>query len=461
MRILLIASLFPPVRHTGALRWARLCRRMVPMGCEFHVVTTSPGFWSPKQEDADLVPDVKVTRIDYPSNFVMTYMNCLMWGVNKFKREAKVMSSSGEADKLHVDKKKPASMKARIGKALQSLTQIPQPMIDRLAFPHYSKYWAASVVEDCKKKFDATDFDMVIATHPYAGTLIAADKLSQEWGLPWVADFRDPWTHDMQSPLRGNSPMLARMWEFEGETLEAASAVVSINRQMCEFLNAPEEKMHVITNSYEPSDYTFEKNPPEFVSDDLNLCYTGNIAEDHEYRLFLDGLKQFQDQASGSVVLHYYGGAFHKLSQYAAQIGLDEKYLLNHGLVRHEEANQRLAEADCGIVFGWRGPLAKLVSTGKIFDSLGVESPILGVCAVSGSGMEDVIRESGAGLVLCSAEEVADTIIQAVEAKKSGRLDGLLAPDYSTDKRCQYTTERTAAKYMELLAKLVSLSLTK
>jgi hypothetical protein len=427
---------------------------MVQMGCEFEVVTTTPGFWSPPHEDANLVPGVNVARVDYPSNFVMTYMKVMMWGVTRFKKQP---SGAGKTRNKSDDirgEKKSASLKSRLGKTLQTISEVPRPLIDRLAFPHYSKYWATSVVNYCKDNYADGYFDIILATHPYAGTLMAADELSKAWGVPWVADFRDPWTHDMQSPLRNKADMIKQLWEFEGKTLESATAVVSINKQMCEFLNAPEEKMHVITNSYEPSDYTFEKNPPEFVSDDLNLCYTGNIAEDHEYRLFLEGLKQFQDLDSGSAVLHYYGGAFHKLLEYATQIGLDEKYLLNHGFVKHEEANQRLAEADCGIVFGWRGPLAKLVSTGKIFDSLGVESPILGVCEVSGSGMEDIIRESGAGRVLCSAGEIANVLIQAVEAKKEGGLDSLLAPDYCNEKRYQYTTERTAGQYVDLLAKL-------
>lgn len=455
MKILLIASLFPPVRHTGALRWTRLCRRMISMGCEFEVVSTSSGFWSPPHEDAELLPDVKVTRVDYPSNFVMAYMKFIMWGVTKFKRNAALTSKPSNKSEHTNSNQKRVSRKSRLGMFLHAVSQIPRPLIDRLVFPHHSKYWARSVFRHCKDSYENDHFDVILATHPYAGTLIAADKLSKAWGIPWVADFRDPWTHDMQSALRDNAKMIKRLWAFEGRTLKFASAVVSINRQMREFLNAPEHKMYVITNSYEPSDYTFKKSTPEFVSDDLNLCYTGNIAEDHEYRLFLEGLKLFQDRHFGSVILHYYGGAFHKLSEYAVQIGLDGKYLVNHGFVKHDEANQRLAEADCGLVFGWRGPLAKLVSTGKVFDSLGVGSPIIGVCAISGSGMEDIIRNSESGLVVATAEEISNTLVQAVEAKKDGKLVDLIAPHYSEQKRGIYTTAKTAENYVELLRKLV------
>ena len=455
MKVLLITSLFPPVRHTGALRWTRLCRRLVPMGCKFHVVTTSRGFWSSPHEDADLVPGVSVDRVDFPKSPVVAYIGFIQWGVGKFKGKAAVADRSG-SHYADGGTKKPVSarMKNGIGKILRALSDLPKPVIYRLAFPHYSRYWATSVVKHCSRKYQADDFDVIIASHPYAGTLLVAKQLSERWGIPWVADFRDPWTYDMQSPLRDNQPMLARMWEFEGETLKTSSAVVSINRQMCEYLNAPDDKTYVITNSYEPSDYSFGMTEDKSLEKVVNLCYTGNIVDDHEYRLFLEGLKIFQEIDKGRVVLNYYGGAFHRLSDYAAEIGLDETLLKNHGYVKHEEANQKLAEADCGVVFGWRGALAKLVSTGKIFDSLGVESPILGICSVSGSGMEDIIMQSGSGSVLHSAREIAGWLGRAVEAKGEARLVNLLAPHYSEKKRAQYTTEKVAENYLSLLKTL-------
>jgi len=455
MKVLLITSLFPPVRHTGALRWTRLSRRLVPMGCDIHVVTTTQGFWSSPHEDANPVEGVLVDRVEYPNTLVMAYIKFTQWGVRKFKSKAPVTDRGG-SDSNDGPCRKPllGRVKSRMGRILRGLSQLPQPFVDRLAFPHYSKYWAKPVVRHCNQKFNAADFDIIIASHPYAGTLLAAKQLSKLWGTPWVADFRDPWTHDMQSPLRDNPSMLARMWRFEGATLETASAVVSINRQMCEYLNAPDNKLHVITNSYEPSDYCFDRSGGKSLEGTLSLCYTGNIAEDHEYRLFLDGLKIFQGNDEGRVVFNYYGGAFSKLSDYAAEIGLDQKALKNHGYVKHEEANQKLAEADCGVVFGWGGPLAKLVSTGKIFDSLGVESPILGICSESGSGMEDIIVQSGAGKVMHSAEEIAGWLRGALACEAEERREKLLASSSSGGMGAQYTSEKVAAEYLSLLKTL-------
>ena len=124
--------------------------------------------------------------------------------------------------------------------------------------------------------------------------------------------------------------------------------------------------------------------------------------------------------------------------------------------MKHEEANQKLAEADCGVVFGWRGPLAKLVSTGKIFDSLGVESPILGICSVSGSGMEDIIVQSGAGSVLNSEQEIADWLARALEVKGRARRERLLAPSCSEKNRVQYSTKKVAEAYLLLLRTLIN-----
>ncbi len=456
MKILLIVSLYPPVRHTGALRWTRLCRRLLNKGCEFQVITTTPGFWSPDQEDADVLKDVNTTRIDYPSNFVMGYMKGWMWLVKKLGSKFHSVNQSGKKPVNGKKEDKSLSLKSIVKKTIKNVVKLPQRMINRLAFPHHSKYWARSVVKHCLKTYEAKDFDIIIASHPYAGTLIAAEEISDSWGVPWVADFRDPWTHDMQSPLRGNSRMLNKLWEFERKTLESASAVVSINRQMCEYINSQSTKTQVITNSYEPGDYTYEKNELETGdADELVLCYTGNIAEDHEYRLFLDGLRLLQDEGVRAVKLNYYGGAFHRLENYANEIDLSTDYLIDHGMVKHEEANQSLANADCGLVFGWCGSLARLVSTGKIFDSLGVGSPIIGICAVPDSGMEDIIINSGSGVVLNNPKKIAETIIGAIAAKKNDQLDTFMSPSCSEDGWKQYTTEQTAEEYLKLLQSLV------
>tara|TARA_B110000908_G_scaffold172707_2_gene242207 strand:- start:2469 stop:3749 length:1281 start_codon:yes stop_codon:yes gene_type:complete len=426
------------------------------MGCKFHVVTTTQGFWSSQHEDAEPVQGVMVDRVEYPDNLVMRYLKLTQWGIKRLRKDVRLESSSDSGVETRRKNVLLSGLKGSVGKVLRRLSLLPQPLADSLAFPHYSKYWTKHVVSHCTQQFVAADFDIIIASHPYAGTLLAAKELSKQWGIPWVADFRDPWTHDMQSPLRDNQPMLARMWEFEGETLGTASAVVSINRQMCEYLNAPDDKMHVITNSYEPSDYSFDRVESRSVETALHLCYTGNIADDHEYRLFLDGLKSFQENSEERVIFNYYGGAFSKLSAYASKIGLDQKVLKNHGYVKHEEANQKLAEADCGVVFGWRGPLAKLVSTGKIFDSLGVESPILGICSVSGSGMEDIIVQSGAGSVLNSEQEIADWLARALEVKGRARRERLLAPSCSEKNRVQYSTKKVAEAYLLLLRTLIN-----
>jgi hypothetical protein len=429
---------------------------LVPLGCKFTVVTTTRGFWSSKAEDAELVPEVKVDRVHYPKSLVMLYLNFLYWGISRYHQSNKKFPERGAAPKEECNATRVSMVKRVTVRCLTWLSRKIQNFVDRLAFPHYSKYWAKAVVKHCQRNYKAADFDIIIATHPYAGTLLAGTELSQVFGIPWVADFRDPWSHDMQSSFWNDEKRVKKMWEVEGRVLETSSAVVSINRQMCEFINAEHDKMHVITNSFEPADYIFPSGENDEETENyLNLCYTGSIAENHEYRLFLDGLKTYQDCYQGDVVLNYYGGHFQKLQYYADEIGLDRKYIKNHGMVTHNEANRKLAKADFGIVLGWSGPLAKLVSTGKIFDSLGVKSPILGICTESGSGMEDIIIGSGAGRVLHSVSEISDALNNAILVKNETESEQEIFNQYTEDKIDRYTTKRVAKDYMVLLKSLV------
>jgi len=432
---------------------------LVSQGCEFEVITTERGFWSPIHEDADPVPGVNVVRVDYPDNLVMNYMKLVFWGGKKIKKLAGRKKVNGVA-KTEGAASKEAPRPVQESWIRKGFNQVKERVFSlplKRAFPHYSKYWASEVERFCLENYGTDQFDVIVATHPYPGTLIAAKSISEKWGIPWVADFRDPWTHDMQSPWRLNPEKLAEMWILEGDILKSASAVVSINRQMCEYLNADSDKMHIVPNSFEPSEYLIEADEPQFSPEKLNLCYTGSVVDEHEYRLFLDGLKICQDRGISGIELHYYGAAFSLLSRYASQIGLGENYLCNHGIVPQSEANQRLSEADMGVVLGWRGPLAKLVSTGKIFELLGVNIGILGVCEIEGSGMEDVIRTSGTGVVLGSAEAIADVLVKALANKQAGGdCRRSLNLEADGDGRNKYTTARTAKKYREIFSKVVN-----
>jgi len=59
---------------------------------------------------------------------------------------------------------------------------------------NYKIGWYGSALAASRRELESRDIDLIYSTStPYSSHLVA-HSLKSEFGLPWVADFRDPWT---------------------------------------------------------------------------------------------------------------------------------------------------------------------------------------------------------------------------------------------------------------------------
>jgi glycosyltransferase involved in cell wall biosynthesis len=221
-----------------------------------------------------------------------------------------------------------------------------------------------------------------------------AKRLSDRLGRPYVLDYRDSW---LQNP---NSARFVRKSTIgqELQLMEGSSAVIAISRSLVNCDPRLNSKLHVITNGYDPDEL---ENIDPHPFGHFAIVYTGTFYPPQRVITPVIGalarLKQMNGKEDCPWFFHYYGGQDEHVREEAMRLGVMERVIL-HGRVPRTEALAAVHGAGVSVVITSCGEEATFadrgIMTGKIYDALGVGTPIL-LVAPPGSDVDAVGGTTG------------------------------------------------------------------
>ena len=98
--------------------------------------------------------------------------------------------------------------------------------------PDARKFWISPAVKFLRRYLEKHSADVIISTGPPHSTHLIAMALATGSGIPWLADFRDPWTNiDFYKFLKLSSWADHRHHKLEMEVLQKANAVSVIRSE--------------------------------------------------------------------------------------------------------------------------------------------------------------------------------------------------------------------------------------
>jgi glycosyltransferase involved in cell wall biosynthesis len=226
----------------------------------------------------------------------------------------------------------------------------------------------------------AQDADIILACGPPFAAFRLAKRLSDRLGRPYVLDYRDPWTRFLHTP-RSIRPSTIRE---EARLLASCAAVTIVSRSWSSDLDrrfGVGSKLHVITNGYDLEELT-QVEPYSFGH--FAIVYAGRFYPPKRVitpvMAALKLLNETVNGRSGEWYFHYYGTDPNHVSEEAKRFGLMERVVL-HGLVPRTEALSAIRGAGVAVVITSvleeDSLEAKGIVTGKVFEILGQETPIL------------------------------------------------------------------------------------
>lgn len=161
---------------------------------------------------------------------------------------------------------------------------------------------------EAEKYLSENKTDVIIATgEPYV-LFYYASRLSKKFNIPWIADYRDPWTQDGKRRDVG----IPEIWDAfqEKKTLSTASAVVTVS----EFFQKKIESLvknkpfYIVPNGYDPEAVEKVKSIKQ-STEKLSIGLAGTIYKWYPLESFLRVCSDFASRYAGELKfeINFYG----------------------------------------------------------------------------------------------------------------------------------------------------------
>jgi glycosyltransferase involved in cell wall biosynthesis len=237
---------------------------------------------------------------------------------------------------------------------------------------------------------------------PYTAHRIAR-QLHNQTGIPWVADFRDPWfenfTYNTQYRLPPVKWITRRM---ENNVLTSAQAIISVGAGLNNLLQRkrpPSEanRFHVIPNGYDSDDIKLIP-AASGKNDAFTLAYYGTLYNDGFPSVFTEALQALcrdDKRFCKDLRIRLVGKTDEKTLALFTHF-LPTSQLTTCPYIPHEEMLQALQAPQVLLLFVSNVPHADIILTGKVFEYLPTGNPILAI-APPGGDLDRLLRETDRG----------------------------------------------------------------
>ncbi|MBT1688172.1 glycosyltransferase family 4 protein [Dawidia soli] len=241
--------------------------------------------------------------------------------------------------------------------------------------------------------------DAIISTGPPHTVHLIAASVSKKFSIPWLADFRDPWTGiDYFDKLALTSAARRLHQRLEYRTLTQADSVITVSPFLQKMLEGiSHRKVHVITNGFDEENFIHKRPAPDTR---FTIVHMGMLGGARDHRIFWQALATLaqHDQAFHEALeIRLYGKVDAGILEAVPPV-LARNTSLEH-YVPHAVVPKILQRAqllylpihDCAIDAGFL--------PGKLFEYLAARRPIISIGPVHGDAA-NVIRSLQAGVTV-------------------------------------------------------------
>lgn len=271
--------------------------------------------------------------------------------------------------------------------------------------PDARKFWIKPSVKFLVSYLKENPVDAIISTGPPHSMHMIALGVKKKTDIPWLADFRDPWTNiDFYEQLMLSRFADRRHHSMEQQVIMHADRLVTVSRNWEEdFKRLGAKRTEVVTNGFDPADFPkTEAKKPEWFT----LTHTGSLNRDRNPETLwkvLGKLSADDILFSEKLRIRFIGktdiSVFDSLKKY----GLLEKTEKSDYLP-HVEAIRLSGKSAVLLLLINNTPNALGIIPGKVFEYLASRRPVLCIGPEEGDSAQ-IIRKANAGCVTGFTDE--------------------------------------------------------
>jgi glycosyltransferase involved in cell wall biosynthesis len=254
-------------------------------------------------------------------------------------------------------------------------------------FPDEQLLWAVTAAALGMTVHATEPVQAIYSSSPPISSHLAAALVSSLTGLPWIADFRDPWIGNAFAPPLA-VPQLALQRELEAMIVRRATRSVfatgALGQMYATRYPALAKRFAVISNGYDADELRgIPRRRPGARLGPFRLVYTGSLYGERELDLLLDGIAALlaqrptlRDELRVELV-----GWLSEANERRATARLPslDPIVRRFSQVPRAKALALVGGADAGLLL-LAGGLGREVFVGaKLFDYIGLDVPVLAV----------------------------------------------------------------------------------
>ena len=411
-KVLILASVFPPMGGSGVLRIVKLIKYLPRYGYDPIVLTTKSNTYYLNDTSFDVaLPDENIKRA-WEVNFLSVY-NLIMKLEPLAKNLIQKILRKGYPDNI------------RDTGPLRTRNYGFYKLANFLFVPDFRITWLPFAVIAGLRIFKKKGFEVILSTSPDNTTHLVGLILNKLTGIPWIADFQDPWVENpfIKSPSRYHEK-LERF--LERKVIENSHAVVSVSKfRTRDFIRRypylGSGKFYTVAVGYDPDDFGEIEYREEGK---LSILHAGSFYVDKGPESFLRVVKELVDSRPdirNRIEVNFIGPS-NKISE-----RLREKYNLGEVLkvtpyIQHKKVVDIMMKSDLLLLIP--GPGEGTVPA-KLFEYLAARKPVL-LLSQNNSEVIEILTKVGLGTIANynDGSEIKDKIgILVDEYLQKGRIE--------------------------------------
>jgi hypothetical protein len=432
-KVVLLAPYFLPRRRVGAWRPFKFAVHLRKFGWAPHVITIreKKGFLTDKE--AQFLSDIPVYELNPPFDFT-----------HKLSRHYEL---NGQAERME---NKPANDSGNGFK--RALSQIDK------VFPVDT--WLPLFIllqQKVKKKVREINPQVLWSTgDPWSSHWLAL-KVAKSCNLPWVADFRDPWTLCYFHQKRRLGPAARIDERQEKKIVRAASALTFTAHQTEEMYgrNYPETsaKSTTIYNCFDSELFNGSAGEVQAFNDDtLNLLFFGKfrpLSPARPFILLLEKLREKHPGIARKIRMYSFGRLSRQDAAFAAKKNLLENFV-SLKPVALENGLSILSKAD--LLWLSTHPAREGIIPAKLWDYLASGRPVISIAP--NPEIQHILKKTGTGRhFISNSPQLVELLCRSAEAKESGNKMPI-STTMESDVIKRYDADTTTRKLAGLLDRL-------
>lgn len=267
------------------------------------------------------------------------------------------------------------------------------------AYPDIYLLWRLPAVKIADSLLGKEHFDAMISSSLPATCCLAAKDLKNKYDIPWIADFRDLWTQNHYYSYSRIRKFFER--RLEVDTVASADALTTVSQPLATKLKRLHKNIRVysILNGFDP----LQKNTGIPLAEKFTITYTGALYKGRrDPEPLFEALEDLISEGlidRKKISVEFYGRKEDWLEKDVVKHNLkDVVKILGH--ISRIQSIEKQRQSHLLLLLTWNDPQEKGVYTGKVFDYLAAQRPILSI-GCQGGVVEDLLGETNAG-VHCS-----------------------------------------------------------